>query len=171
MILKHNCFKKINQKSIVVSKNFKNLLTNAIWSNNFGFKNFVIPQSLWILEPFLKKIHSFFPIEHCIVLNIPPFNMYNWHNDTERGLSINMKLCNNIGSHTLFGEPIDEYSNSIIELEYEKDTFYLFNTQQTHCVINFDNDRYMFSVIFQQKKELTYETVYSWCEENGLLDD
>jgi len=32
------------------------------------------------------------------------------------------------------------------------------------------NDRYMFSVEFKQnKEELNYFTIYSWCQENGLF--
>jgi hypothetical protein len=168
MINPNMCFQKLNSKSIFISKNFNNLLNNAEWAFHFGFKNFSVPDFVWKLEPILNKIHNTFPIQNCVVLHIPPNTMYNWHNDSERGLSINMKLCNNTTSHTLFGSAIDEYSDAVIELKYDKDAFYLFNTQNKHCVINFDNDRYMFSVLFKNQ-ELSYETVYNWCKENEMF--
>lgn len=164
-----DCFKKLKTKSIFIGKHFDNLLSNAKWVHNYGFNNFLIPEALWKLESILKKIDQKFPIECCIVLHIPPNTMYNWHNDTERGLSINMKLCNNTNSHTLFGIATDSYSDEIIELNYEEDHFYLFNTQHKHCVINFDKDRYMFSVIFKEKLALEYTTVYEWCDQHGMF--
>lgn len=168
MINSDDCFKRLNAKSIFIGKNFTRLLADAEWVCNYGFNNFLIPESLWKLEPILKKIDYQFPIECCVVLHIPPNTMYNWHNDIERGLSINMKLCNNTTSHTLFGVSVDSYSDEIIELKYEEDYFYLFNTQNKHCVINFEKDRYMFSVIFKQKQELKYTVVYDWCKQNGM---
>ena len=50
----------------------------------------------------------------------------------------------------------------ILKFEYEKDTFYLFNTQMMHTVINFDSPRYLFTVEFKQDKSvLTFNNLLS----------
>ena len=170
MINHNDCYKKIKMKSIIVSKNYKRLIDEAIWSFDDGWRNFSIPEFVWNTEPLLKTINKQFPIKRCVILEMPANSLYNWHTDFVRGASINMKLIMQDRNHTFFGDPIDQFSDHVVELDYEKDTFYLFNTQHKHCVINFENDRYMFSVEFKQnKEELNYFTIYSWCQENGLF--
>lgn len=172
MIQANDCFKKLKIQSIIISKNYRKLIDEAIWSFDLGWTNFTIPEHIWKLEPLLNTINREFPIERCVVLQIDPNHFYNWHTDFFRGASINMKLIDNKQSHTLFGYPIDDFTDKFIELEYEPNTFYLFNTQQRHCVLNFDNLRYMFSVEFKQNKdELTYQNILQWCTNKGLCNE
>ena len=55
------------------------------------------------------------------------------------------------------------------ELIFEEKTFYLYNTDMPHSVINFEQTRYMFSLKFKNA-DLTYKELYDWCEENDLLE-
>ena len=170
MINQDDCFKKFNIQSIIVSKNYKRLIQEAVWSHDVGFKNFSIPKFVWMTEPLLKVVNEQFPIERCVVLEMLANSVYNWHTDFFRGASINMKLITENRSHTFFGQTLDDFSDSFVELNYEKDTFYLFNTQYKHSVVNFDTTRYMFSLEFKQDKDsLNYSTIYDWCEQNGLF--
>jgi phage anti-repressor protein len=46
----------------------------------------------------------------------------------------------------------------IEELSYKPQTYYLFNTQVTHTVYNFETTRYLLSIEFAKNKEqLSYE--------------
>jgi len=48
------------------------------------------------------------------------------------------------------------------ELHYEPKHYYLLNTQATHCVVNFENPRLIFSLEFKEDKtELSYEQLLS----------
>ena len=59
----------------------------------------------------------------------------------------------------MFGKRKNKYYyDNIIELKYKPLTYYLFNNQENHAVINLDDkDRYLFSLYF--KEETPYETL------------
>lgn len=76
-----------------------------------------------------------------------PNTCYNWHIDTERSVGINM-LLSDVNSKCLFSENPNSVVSEFEELVYEPNTYYIFNTQKPHSVLNFEGDRYLFSVEF-----------------------
>jgi hypothetical protein len=125
------------------------------WTSYFGFQARPIHE-YWIeQEPALALVHKFAPIKSLGLLCVPPSVMYNWHKDLHRKSCINLLISENHHSHTLFGKQRDELNRSICELAYEPKTYYLFNNQVEHCVINLDTTRYLVSLIFEN--ETKYE--------------
>jgi hypothetical protein len=52
----------------------------------------------------------------------------------------------------MFGLPRDQFGFYFSELKYNKNTFYLFNSQYLHQVINFSEPRYLFTIEFAQDR-------------------
>jgi hypothetical protein len=67
-------------------------------------------------------------------------------------------LLNEVKSQCLFSEGETEATHVFLELKYQPKTFYVFNNQVPHMVINYAQTRYLMSVEFQANKhKLTYE--------------
>ena len=90
------------------------------------------------------------------LLRIPPNSIYDWHKDEYRLSAVNM-LIKHDHSHSLFAKSRDNYYINITELSYQPYTYYLFNNQQYHSVLNFNKPRYLFSLYFD--KELDYTSL------------
>ena len=105
------------------------------------------------------------------IFKLPANYNYNWHIDSDRGLSINMPLNNHINSHTCFlTDDSLGSSNKFHRLDWDPGYFYLFNTQRMHSVLNLNEDRYFFSMTFDQtKNDLSYEMVLNYCKEKELI--
>lgn len=169
MTQNNHLFKKFLLKSEVILKFSQHINTWENWVKEDGFDWFVIIKTVWLREPLLKTINEMYPFKNCMIARMPPNTCYNWHHDFTRGLTINMLIYNS-NSHCLFGDTLDEFNDSITELNYEVGYFYLFNTQHRHCVINFNQPRYVFSMTFEQEKDdLCYRDVYNWCLSQGLI--
>jgi hypothetical protein len=144
------------------------------WSNNNGWIFFEIPKEVWIKESFLNTIDKQFKISYVGILKVYPHRSYEWHVDDSRGLAINMLLSDNSKSHCYFGresiESWDQYE--IVECPYSKDSFYLFNTQCPHMILNLNEERYLVTVEFEVDKEhLKYNDVREWCIQNDLVEN
>jgi hypothetical protein len=88
--------------------------------------------------------------------------VYHWHRDNDIGCSLNMVL-DVYNSHTLFthSNPKQVYLEAIIELNYKPNTWYIFNSQEKHSVINLDDRaRVLFTLIMP--KEVKYHDVVEW---------
>lgn len=165
-------YKKFKITSTIISSLSESLIQNDVWERNYGLDTCIISDKIWCKEPLLATIDSRFPIDFGFLIKIPPNTSYNWHVDGTRAAGINLKLTAESLSHTLFGTPLDEWNDKFIELNYDNNSFYLLNTQQKHCVINFDKYRYMFSLQFVQNKDIiTYQDIYNWCSLQELFDE
>lgn len=165
-------YKKFNIKSEIITSIAPSLVTADLWAKQYGLDIMVVSDEIWYKEPLLRTITQRFPIEVAFIIRSLPNNIYNWHTDGTRAASINLKLSLESPSHTMFGEPLDDWNDKFVELDYEFKTFYLFNTQHRHSVINFNSYRYLFSVQFgQTKDEITYKEIYNWCVSEGLFDE
>ena len=84
--------------------------------------------------------------------------------------SINLEITSN-SSIILFGSKKNDAVMKIDEiLNYEPETYYIFNTQEFHNILNFSGTRYLFSLDFQFKKEkLSYRDIVNLCKEEKLL--
>ena len=127
------------------------------WREHFGFEMIPI-EDCWIeKETALQEIDRINPIKHLGLLKIPKKSFYNWHVDDFRQACINMLVSKDHHSYSVFGKHKSKYYyNDLTELNYKPLTYYLFNNQENHAVINLDDkDRYLFSLYF--KDELPYE--------------
>lgn len=137
---------------------------------SYGSYLFKIPRQLVLKETFFEQINEKFEIEFCGVLKIEPYHVYKWHCDQGRGLAINMLLSQDSLAHTIFRRKDHDILSTqfeFLEIPYKKDTYYLFNTQISHTVINFDSTKYTFTVLFKDRK-LSYDEVYNWKLEKNI---
>tara|TARA_R110002074_G_scaffold128862_1_gene269556 strand:+ start:91 stop:648 length:558 start_codon:yes stop_codon:yes gene_type:complete len=176
-------YSEFKYESIIISKQWKNFI-NDKWESYFGFEGMSIPSIIWKQEVLLREIDKVFPFKHVGLIRLPANYNYNWHKDINRGCGINM-LLEHDESYTLFDlfeskrqtnpsnnehHNFDQFGVEFIELKYKINKFYAFNTQQMHCVLNFNKPRYLFTVEFKQDhKELPYEILYKWMEINNLI--
>lgn len=165
-------FKKFKTTSKIISSLSESLSQIDTWESNYGLHTCIISDKIWRKEPLLDIIDKQFPIEFGFLIKIPPSTLYNWHVDGTRAAGINLKLTQDAHSYTLFGDTLDEWNDQFVQLDYQNDSFYLFNTQHKHCVINFDKYRYMFTIqLMQNKDHITYQEIYNWCNQQGLFDE
>jgi len=131
---------------------------DAKWVKYFNFDATQIPNNILALDPVLADIGSRHPLIGGVVM-LPPNSFYNWHTDTRRGVSINMVINPQDGvSHCIFTADKDVVVGKFTELKYEPETYYLFNTQVNHMVLNFDMPRLLLTVEFSEDKDtLSYD--------------
>jgi hypothetical protein len=125
------------------------------WVHSYGFKALPLKKEQFLCDPLLKQIHDLHAF-NAYILKLPPNYVYDWHVDSNyRGVTINMLLTPEVHSHCLF-----RLYGFVFDLPYAKDTYYLFNSQVEHMVINFEKQRYLFSVEFDEEKtKLSYQTL------------
>jgi hypothetical protein len=122
------------------------------WEEHFGFDAFELSlDSVIQLEPALKAVDDKHKIQRIGILRTHAKSMYDWHVDEFRLSCINLLISQDHHSHTLFGMQRNYANKVITELEYEPNTFYLFNNQIQHCVINLDRPRYLLSLYFEEE--------------------
>lgn len=148
------------------------LSQDAYWGKAFGWDATPTPMPEVLAHPVLAQIHQRFPIMQAGVLRLGPHRSYSWHLDQDRGASINMLLSAHQNSHCWFGKRMtDPRQVELLELEYQPHTLYLFNTQWPHSVFNFNQERYLFSLEFEQSKEsLSYKQLFTWLQQEQLLE-
>ena len=173
-------YKGFKDKSIIISEKWKDFIDDE-WTGYYGFEAISIPTVIWRQEKLLRRMHRVFPFKNVGLIRLPINYNYNWHKDINRGCGINMLLEHGT-SYTLFeanealsnksnnkNYNFDEFGTKFIELNYQPNTFYVFNTQKLHCVFNFEKPRYLFTCEFaQDHKELSYEMVCEWMKQNNL---
>jgi len=79
----------------------------------------------------------------------PKNSVYNWHRDVEMGCSLNL-VFDDYNSYTLF-HSLDKKENddNVVKLRYQKNYWYLFNSQILHSVVNDDvRDRILLTFTF-----------------------
>jgi len=142
-----------------------------------SFYNFLIsplPKSLINEEPLLKKLHQSFPIETLVISKFKTFTNHRWHIDEfpARGVSVNM-LIEHTRSHILWKYKDDSGDLDYVgfdrfhECSYEPaHTWFLFNTQVEHTIFNYEGDRYVFVMKFENDAfdELCFEDILKYYE-------
>jgi len=139
----------------------KDLFVHAVntvhWYPYYNFVASPIPHEILGLDSFLVDLARKRKF-HAGILRMEPNTCYNWHTDTDRKVGINMLLSDDGHSQCLFldGEPGVVFKTQ--ELKYEPDTYYVFNTQVPHMVLNTTEPRYMFSLEFlEEDRGLTFD--------------
>jgi hypothetical protein len=144
-------------KSVIADELLDFATSTGDWHSYFNFSVAQVPFDIVFKDPLLKAVGSKYALAMGI-LRLDPYLTYDWHVDTKRGVCINM-LLNDVKSNCLFSVGETEATHGFVELEYQPKTYYAFNNQVPHMVINFAEPRYLMSVEFQaDKNELTYET-------------
>lgn len=82
---------------------------------------------------------------------MPPKSYYSWHTDINgnRQTAINLVLNNHKESKAIWksNNIYRKMITEILDLNYKPNVFYVFNTQEEHCVFNFaDSNRYMLTL-------------------------
>jgi hypothetical protein len=171
-------YKKLKDKSIFLydfcNKAVKNLTYEQRKKliNRADFKTIRINKDYFLQEPILKKIHEQFEISFAGIFVLERNTGCNFHIDEPRNVAVNMLISSGI-SHSIFKKDVDStnmYQYEFEELIFEEKTFYLYNVSNEHCVINFDQPRYMFTIKFKDGK-LSYNELFEWCEKNHLLEN
>jgi hypothetical protein len=128
------------------------------WQDYYNFKAIQVPIEMLSKDPFLVALFHKHPFVAGIV-QLSPYVCYDWHIDSRRGVGVNMLLTPEIKSHCLFTNT-EGVQFPFEELVYEPDTYYLFNTQVRHAVINFYEPRYLFTIEFAaDKDQLSFENL------------
>jgi hypothetical protein len=166
-----NCYAEFIEKSTTIIDYFHTLVkTDSYWLPYLGWDLKKIPREIFLKEHLLDMINKQFLIKTAVIMRTDPYQNYRWHIDRYRGVCINMLLTPDVRSYCMFGTQKNEDNVYFSELNYEKNSFYLFNNQMMHSVINFNQHRYLFSIEFvDDKSKLSYDTVYKWCSDVGLL--
>lgn len=147
-----NCF--FHDTGIDVSGNFieevKTFIHNKTiedWKHILNMKLLPIPVSMVEKEDKLLKIVKKYNAEVRIAIyDTEPNTAFHWHTDKSRYASLNI-LIDGWDSKCLFSD--NEYKgmrSNLVELHYEKNRVYLLNVTKEHCVLNFNNPRFMFSI-------------------------
>lgn len=150
-------FKKISGKSKIAKELLTVATNNAEWEDDHKFLVKLIPDELINRDPFLlwlRKIYVF----TCYIIKLDGYQNYDWHTDARRGVSINM-LLQDVESFVMFTNDTESPKN-ITLLRYQPKSYYVFNTQAFHSVINLEGTRFIFSILFEKDKyQLTYNDV------------
>jgi hypothetical protein len=146
-----------------ISENlFQHAMATQNWTQYYNFMATPVPSEILWADPFLSALANKRAF-HAGILRMEPNTCYNWHVDTDRKVGLNMLLSDDGGSRCLFldGEPGVVFKTH--ELDYQPDTYYVFNTQVPHMVLNTVKPRYLFSVEFLgDDRGLTFEEL---CED------
>lgn len=149
-------FYALSVKSVIADELLDFAMSSSAWRPYFNFSALQVPFDLAYKDPVLTGIGLKYPLAVGI-LRLDPYTTYDWHTDTKRGVSINM-LLNDVKSQCLFSVGETDATHKFLELKYQPKTYYAFNNQVPHMVINFAQTRYLMSVEFQaDKDELTFE--------------
>ena len=143
-------------KSLIADELFEFAMSTESWQPYYNFNAVQVPFDLAFKDPVIKAIGLKYSLAVGI-LRLDPYITYDWHVDSRRGTCINM-LLNDVKSHCLFSVGRTEATHGFLELKYQPKTYYAFNNQVPHMVINFAESRYLMSVEFKEDKDqLTFE--------------
>jgi len=128
------------------------------WAKYYNFDAIPVHPNILRQDPFLSYLAKKRKFQAGI-LRMPPDTCYNWHVDTDRKVGLNMLLADDNKSRCLFIE--DEKPELVFktrELKYQPSTYYVFNTQKPHMVLNTTQSRYLFSLEFlDEDRDLTFD--------------
>lgn len=148
------CYRKLGMGEYI-QEHFSKHKDSLEFQQYYGFDLTLVPEEVYMAEPVISNIPH--KILHGVYIKLDPYRNYMWHQDSDRNVSINMLMTPSIRYHTLFGRSTDsEDQIEFLEMTYEPNQFYLFNANMMHSVINFEEPRYLFSIMFEDKG-LTYD--------------
>lgn len=163
MITEQDCFIKLSTETENIQNYFKDNLDNLQWHEHESLWNLaLVPLDVLLENPTLKLINNEFEIEGAGFIKMDPFQCYKWHVDYSRGPAINLHMnpFEEVSLCLFETEEINRERVKYLTLNYQPDTFYLFNTQINHTIITFARPRYLFTLQFKKTKdELGYKEI------------
>jgi hypothetical protein len=149
---------EIPSRSVITKELLEFAATAQNWQDYYNFKAIQVPVEMLSKDPFLVDLSHKHPFVAGIV-QLSPYVCYDWHRDTRRGVGVNMLLTPQVKSNCLFAQD-EGVQFGFEELVYEPNTYYLFNTQTRHTVINFAEPRYLFTIEFiEDVDHLSFESL------------
>jgi hypothetical protein len=167
LFLKIPTLSGLDAKKII--KDFGDINDNK-WLENESVIIKELPSEYKLVDPFVKWLNEKHPFKMFLSYMLPN-SLYDWHTDGVRGPVLNLLLSANDEesiSHSVLVrnyEALNKRSayasqslpKNFVELKYEPQTYFIFNSQITHSVWNFNKIRYLITTIFEEKKDkLTY---------------
>ena len=148
-----DCYHKLGtlEKGIENYIDMSRLDDESQWFSYLGFDIQLLNRDIIKETVILQQIDKVAPIDRIVLLSMPTNTTYNWHIDDHRKATVNLLLNNHSTSSCLFGKRLDDSKHTIRKLQYEPNTFYLFNTRVEHMVINNGERRFMLSMQFDSK--------------------
>jgi hypothetical protein len=135
-------------------------LSPDYWSSYYNFEASQVPAQLLNRDGFLVALAQKRKF-HAGILRMQPNSCYNWHVDTDRKVGLNM-LIQDGKSHCLFMVEDNGLRCRVEELKYQPDSYYVFNTQVPHMVLNIEQPRYLFSLEFlDEDRGLTFDELFA----------
>jgi hypothetical protein len=141
-------FLQYSSKSTLTDK-LKYVIQNVpedSWVRYYNFDVLFLTKEFIEQDKFFKDLSKDFSYTACIV-KMDANSCYNWHTDTKRQCSVNM-LIDGYRSHCVFSPDPEDVNISVLELNYQPNTYYAFDTQTPHMILNLDNPRYLLSLEF-----------------------
>ena len=175
-ITEQDCFIKLTEDTENIQNYFKDNFDNLFWQEHESLWNLaLVPLDILLQNPTLMLLNQKFEIEGAGFIKMDPFQCYKWHVDYSRGLAINMHInpLEELSLCLFESEKINEERIKYLPLNYQPETFYLFNTQVNHSIITFSRTRYLFTLQFKKSKdELTYYDVRNfWTDLTSSVKD
>jgi len=131
------------------------------WIQYYNFNTLPVSDGVLMLDPVLRGLREKRSFRGG-VLALAANTCYKWHADTDRRAAINMLIYDNGNSRCLFSSEDFGVVNKFVELKYAPATYYAFNTQELHTVLNFEAPRFVLSIEFtNEDRELTYDQLCS----------
>jgi hypothetical protein len=158
-------YSQIPIKSVIAKELLEYALTTEKWQDYYNFQATQVPDEILAKDSFLRKLY---PIHNFVggIVRLEPHVCYDWHTDTRRGVGVNMLLNFEGVSHCLFAKG-EGTQFGFEELVYTPNRYYLFNTQTSHTVINFNEPRYLFTLEFGADKDhLSFDDLYQLIKKN-----
>lgn len=119
-----------------------------------------VPDEVLDQDPFLVALRAKAPFSGGI-LRMAPWTTYDWHQDYQRGCSLNLLLTDPDRSCCLFRHSPSEQIHQmypIVPVPYTNTHYICLNTQIEHSVFNWDEDRFIFTLHFEKElDEFTYK--------------
>jgi hypothetical protein len=138
-----DCYKEIGQSTITDSV-WSLVHDENEWTEHNSFLAKQIPQHIYLQDPLLAFLAS----RHKLLVGIlmmQNYQVYNWHTDGNRRCGINLLLSDS-PSHCFFTDDHTAINSNVEELFYKPSTYYAFNTDINHMVVNLNKTRYLLSV-------------------------
>ena len=164
-----SCYAKLVGKADFLLHYSKWLILHSDnWTEHFGFDAIELDRNVIDEEPVLTEVDKIQKIGMLGLLRVKAKTFYDWHVDEYRLSCINLLVSTDHHSHTLFGKQANHLNKDVLELEYEPGRYYLFNNQVPHCVCNLDEDRYLFSIYFEE--ETLYKDLFQCLDSQDLVE-
>ena len=135
------------------------------WTPYFNFMARPVGYDILYKDPFFQWLGQHYNFI-AGVLKMEAYQQYDWHVDTRRGVRVNM-LLEHGNSLLMFTERPNDLVKNIYPIKYQPKTYYIFDTQTPHCVINLSAPRFLFTVEFEKDlNELTFDDLKNDIRDN-----